>query len=67
MKVTVKPIVIATLGIVTKHLVRGLGNERMSGDHPNDSIVEIGQNIKKSPGDLRLVVSQTPLENHQKS
>ena len=25
----------------------------MSGDHPNYSIVEIDQNTKKSPGDLR--------------
>ena len=30
----------------------GLGNKRMSGDHPNNSIVEIGQNTKKNPGDL---------------
>ena len=25
----------------------------MSGDHPNDSLIENGQNTKKSPGDLR--------------
>ena len=31
----------------------GFGNEKMSGDHPNYSIVEIGQNTEKSPGDLR--------------
>ena len=32
----------------------------------NDSIVEIGQNTEKSPGDLRrLAVTQTPVENHQ--
>ena len=30
-----------------------LGNKRTSGDHPNYSIVEIDQNTKKSPGDLR--------------
>ena len=43
---------------------RRLGNKRMSGDHPNNSIVEIGQNTKKSPGDLRgLVVAQTPPAN----
>ena len=36
----------------------GLGNKRTSGDHPNYSIVEIGQNTKKSPGDLmRLAVT----------
>ena len=34
----------------------------MSGDHPNDSIIENGQNTEKSPGDLRrLAVTQTPL------
>ena len=44
----------------------GLGNKRMSGDHPNYSIVEIGQNTKKSPGDLRrLADTQTPVEIHQ--
>ena len=37
----------------------GLGNKRMSGDHPNYSITEISQNTKKSPGDLRrLLVTQ---------
>ena len=42
-----------------------LRNKRTSGDHPNYSIVEIGQNTKKSPGDLRrLAVTQTPVENH---
>ena len=43
----------------------GLGNKRMIRDHPNYRIVEIGQNTKKSPGDLRrLAVTQTPVENH---
>ena len=31
----------------------GLGNKRTSGDYPNNSIVEFGQNTEKSPGDLR--------------
>ena len=31
----------------------GLGNKRTSEDHPNYSIIYIGQNTKKSPGDLR--------------
>ena len=36
------------------------------GDHPNDSIIEDGQNTEKSPGDLgRLDVSQTPVKNNQ--
>ena len=44
----------------------GLGNKRTSGDNPNYSIVEIGQNTEKSPGDLRrLVVTQTPVKDHQ--
>ena len=44
----------------------GLGNMRSSGDHTNYSIDEIGQNTKKSPGDLgRLAVTQTPVKNYQ--
>ena len=44
----------------------GFRNKRASGDHPNYSFVEIGQNTKKSPGDLkRLVVTQVPVEDHQ--
>ena len=34
----------------------GLGNKRTSGDNPNYSIAEIGQNTKKSPRDLRRLV-----------
>ena len=51
MKVTVIPIVISALGIVTIG-TRGLGNKRTRRDHPNYSILEIGQNTEKSPGDL---------------
>ena len=41
-------------------------NKRTSGDHLNNSIVQISQNTKKSPRDLRrLIVTQTPVENHQ--
>ena len=44
----------------------GLGNKRTSGDHLNYTIVEISQNTKESPGDLRrLAVTQTPVENNQ--
>ena len=40
-------------------------NNGTGGDCPNYSIVEIGQNTEKSPGDVRrLDVSQTPVENH---
>ena len=69
MKVTVIAVVTGALGIVTKRLVQGTGgtgNRRTSGDHPNYSIVEIGQNTKKSPGDMtRLTVTQTPGKEHQ--
>ena len=44
----------------------GLGDKRTSVNHQNYSLIEIGQNTKKSSGDLgRLAVSQTPVENHQ--
>ena len=39
----------------------GHGSWRTSGDHPNNSIIENGQNTKKSPGDSRrLAVTQIP-------
>ena len=38
----------------------------MSRDYPDNSIIKIGQNTEKSPGDLRrLAVTQTPTRNHQ--
>ena len=37
----------------------------MSGDHPNYSIIENGQNTEKSPGDMgRLAVTQTHVKDH---
>ena len=49
-----------------KNWYRELRNKRVSGDHPNYSIVEISQNTEKRPGDLwRLAVTQTPVENYQ--
>ena len=40
----------------------GLGKKRTSGDHPNYSIVEIGQNTEEGPEDLRrLAVAQNPV------
>ena len=37
----------------------GVGNKETSGDHPNYYIIKIGQNIEKSPGNLRrLFVTQ---------
>ena len=62
MKGTLIPIVISAFGKGTG----GLGNSRTIGDDPNYSIVKIGQNTEKSPGDLRiLAVSQTPVRNHK--
>ena len=43
-----------------------LENKRKSADHPNYSVIEVGQNTEKSPGNLwRLAVNETLLENHQ--
>ena len=43
----------------------GLGNKRVRGDNPNNSIIAICQNTEKSPEDLRsLVVTQTLVGNH---
>ena len=37
-----------------------LGNKKTSGDHPDYSIIKIGQNTEKSPGNLkRLALTQT--------
>ena len=44
----------------------GLGSWWTSGDNPNYYIIENGQNTEKSPEDFRrLVVTQTPVKNHQ--
>ena len=51
------PIIFGAIGTVTVGTVTGgLGNQGTSGDHSNHSIVEIGQNSKKSPSDLRRLV-----------
>ena len=43
-----------------------LGKEATNRDNKNYCIVKIGQNIEKSPGDLRkLAVIQTPVEDPQ--
>ena len=66
MKVTVIPVVIGALGTVTKRLVQGLRNKRMSGDYSNYCFIEISQNAGKGSGDLwRLVVTYTPVRNHR--
>ena len=40
-------------------------NKRISRDHPDYSIVNIGQNTLKSPRDSRRLVTQIPVRNHQ--
>ena len=43
----------------------GVRNWKTNQDHPNYSIVEVGQNTEKSPEDLRRpVVTQTPVKDH---
>ena len=42
MKVTMMPFVIGSLGTITKSGTGELGNKKMSGDYPNNSIVAIG-------------------------
>ncbi len=62
MKVTIVLIVFGASGTIIKR-PGGFGSWRMGGDYPNDSITENGQNIEKSPGDLRrLAVTQTPVK-----
>ena len=41
-----------------------LGNNGAGEDYPSYSIIEIGQNTEKSPGNLRCAVTQTPVKNH---
>ena len=64
-RVTVISIVIGTVSTVTKGLIQGMEDLETRGKW-RPTIVEIGQNTKKSSGDLRrLAVTQTPEENHQ--
>ena len=62
MKVTVIPIVIGVFGTVIKELVKGLVDLE-SGDHPDYSIVKIGQNTEKSPEDLRTLAGLSILDS----
>ena len=39
-------------GLIDKKAGR-VGNRRKNRDHPNYSVVEVGQNTEKSPGDLK--------------
>ena len=66
MRVVVIPIIIVALCTVTKGLEQGLGDLEIRGRVETIlTIIEIGQNTEKSPGDLiRLAVTQTPEKNH---
>ena len=62
------PIIIGTLGTVPKGMVKRLEdrNQKTSGYHLNYSIVNIGQNIEKSLGDLRrFAVTQNQVKNQK--
>ena len=62
-------IVIGTLETIPKE-IRRLRNQRTSRNHPDNSLINIGQNTEKSPGDSRrLVVTLTSviLKNSQNS
>ena len=62
---SVIPIGIDALDTVTKGLIQRL-EDLEKRDHPNYSIIAIGQNIEKSPGDLRrLTVTKIRVKNHQ--
>ena len=69
MKVTVIPIMVSALGTTLKELVKGTrrhGNKKTNRGNPDYSIIKIGQNTEKSPGDLRrLTVTQTPMRKQQ--
>ena len=68
MTMTTIPIVIGALDTIIKRLVQGLEDLQITGrgETLNYRIVQIGQNTKKSPGDLSwLAGTQTPVENHQ--
>ena len=43
----------------------GIGNQRKNRDHADHSMVEIGQNVKKSPGDLkRFFITLIPVKKN---
>ena len=68
MKVTIIPIVIGAFSTVTKGLLKGPEDLEGGGRleiTTNYSIIENSQNTEKSPGNLRLAVTQTPVKNHQ--
>ena len=69
MKVTVTLTVIGALGTIPKVFEKSAGrveSQRTNRNHMDYIIIEISQNIEKSPGDRRrFVVIQTPVKDHQ--
>ena len=59
-KVTVIPIVVGGLVAVAKRLVKRLQDLEISGRE------EIDQDTEKSPGDLRRLVTQISVKDHQR-
>ena len=63
-KVTVIPVVMDALRILSKRVGKctgNLGNKNTSGDHQNYSIIEIVQNTEKSPRDLSKLAVGKPI------
>ena len=68
MKVTMIPIVIGALGTISQRFIQRKKDLEIRGrvETLQTSIIKIGQNTKKSPGDLEeLMVTQTLVKNHQ--
>ena len=60
---TLKGIIMMMIIIVIGKGTGRVENRKTNRDRPNYSIVKIGQNTEKSPGDLRrLAVTQNPVE-----
>ena len=65
----VMPIEVCAFGAVLKDVekkIRQNGNQRKNRDHPDHSIVKIGLNTGKSPGDLKRLFATNSLgKDHQ--
>ena len=70
MEVMVIPIEVGALGSILTKLVNrreALEIRWQKRDHPDESIIKIGQNTEKGPGDLkRCAVTHTQVRNHQR-
>ena len=67
---TIIPIVIGALGIVTKGLLKGLEDLEVGGQVETIQttiLLRTARILKKTPGDLRrLAVTQTPVKDNQR-